>query len=168
MTVYPKLLLLAVAAAAFVAPAAAHDVVPHGPRAGLMTDRSLPPPLAHPGERCRRPVFDCGVSIFDQWGAEAAIPWFRRAAAEGSVPAMRALGQIYLDGEGGAPRNSEEALAWFFQAAQRGDGASMYVLARAFEKGIGVEPDPQLARQWLELSARDGYRRARRALSAQR
>ena len=116
-----------------------------------------------PGD-CRNRAFQCGVTAFNRRGGEASLRWFRLAASQGSVRAMRALGLIHLGGEGGVPRDAEAALGWFYEAALRGDAQSMFMLARAFDQGEGVAPDPALASWWLERSAETGYRPARRAL----
>jgi TPR repeat protein len=114
---------------------------------------------------CRTRQFQCGVAAYDYDGPQSGIAWFRRAAREGSTPAMRSLGLIYLRGARGVPANPAEAAGWFYEAALRDDGQSMYALARVFEEGIGVGRDPALARFWLERAAARGDRQARHALA---
>jgi TPR repeat protein len=112
---------------------------------------------------CRHREFRCGVDAYDQLGPRAGIAWFRQAAREGSAPAMRALGLIYLHGAAGVPANRAEALGWFYEAALREDRESMFALGRAFQDGVGVGRDTHLASYWIEQSATRGYAPARRA-----
>jgi TPR repeat protein len=115
---------------------------------------------------CRHHEFQCGVDAYDQVGPRAGVAWFRQAARQGSMPAMRALGLIYLHGAPGVPANRAEALGWFYEAALREDRESMFALGRAFQDGVGVGRDPQLASYWIEQSATRGYAPARRAIAS--
>jgi len=118
-----------------------------------------------PYTNCRMRPFQCGVRAYDFFGPAQGVVWFRQAARQGSAPAMRSLGLVYLRGDRGIRANPAEAVGWFYEAALRDDAQSMYALARAFEEGVGVERDPALARFWLQRAADRGYGQARRALS---
>ena len=148
--------------AALAAPAAAgvYNVYEANRIAGLPVTPYLPSDRS-----CRADLFRCAVRAWDAQGTEAGLRRFRQAAAEGSVPAMRTLGLIYLRGERDAPMDVAQALGWFHEAAKRGDGASMYALGIAFEQGVGVEADPALARYWIGRAAAAGYGRAERAVA---
>lgn len=156
-------LVAAVSLAAFASSASAD---PRGPRANHFSGSGGGVRDAFSGGPCRSNAFNCGVAAYDYFGPPSGVAWFRRAAREGSAPAMRSLGLIYLRGADGVRADSAEAMGWFYEAALRDDAQSMYALARAFQEGVGVERDPQLARYWLERAAAKGVRQARRALSA--
>ena len=64
---------------------------------------------------------------------------FRHAARQGSVQAMRALGALYVRGEG-VPRNTAERMGWFDEAAMRDDADAMFALSQGFERGRGAAP----------------------------
>jgi TPR repeat protein len=115
---------------------------------------------------CRHREFQCGVQAYDYSGPRTGVAWFRVAARQGSTPAMRALGLIYLHGAAGVPANRAEALGWFYEAALRDDRESMFALGRAFQDGVGVGRDTHLASFWIEQSATRGYAPARRALAS--
>lgn len=113
---------------------------------------------------CHDIAYRCGVQAFRNGDTLESLSWFRLAARRGSVPAMRALGLIYLHGAEGLSADRDEAMGWFYQAALREDPQSMYALGRAFEEGVGVDRDPQLASFWIERAAHKGYTPARVAL----
>lgn len=107
---------------------------------------------------------------------ERARHWWQVAADAGNPDAKRRLGepttdplhrvadvvtgQVVRDQSGPALR----------QRAQAGDPLAEYQLALRYRDGAwgGVEPDPALARQWLERAAADGNPIARKSLAAAR
>jgi len=122
------------------------------------------PGVPDEARNCTLTAYDCGMRAFYDFGAPSGVYWFRRAAREGSVQAMRALGGIYMRGDGEIPRNAAEAMGWFYEASMRDDAEAMYALSQGFARGVGVERDPRLARYWLERAAAGGSADARRAL----
>ena len=48
----------------------------------------------------------------------AAIEWYRKAAAQGILNSQKNLLNMYQDGLG-IPQNNSEAMAWFLEAAQK-------------------------------------------------
>ena len=68
-----------------------------------------------------------------------AINWYQKAAEEGDVDAMYALGYIYEEGKR-VPQNYEESLKWYEKAAAAGsvegmnNAGAMYVYGRGTEK----------------------------------
>lgn len=113
---------------------------------------------------CHLGAYDCAMQAYNRFGAGSGVYWLRHAARQGSVQAMRALGAIYVRGEGEVPRNTAEGMGWFYEAAMRNNAEAMYALSQGFERGVGVERDPALARYWLQRAADNGNAEARRAL----
>lgn len=121
-------------------------------------------PYANDTRDCNMSAYDCAMQAYHRFGPASGAYWFRHAARQGSVPAMRALGSLYVRGEPGVDRNTAEGMGWFYEAALRNDGAAMYALSQGFEQGVGVERDSRLARYWLQRAADNGSDEARRAL----
>ena len=65
-----------------------------------------------------------------------AVKWYEKAAKQGDIRAIRSLGYIYLNGEGGQ-KNLDEAEKWFRLAVQEGDSSS-----RVTVEQIEKEKDP--------------------------
>lgn len=150
------------AAAAMTAPAAAHgnDSRPPFP---LVPD----PGTYFPSDgACDVMPFACTADLVARGRTQAALPVLERAAHRGSRPAARAVGLIYLRGEGDTAQDLAQAVRWFQEGAQRGDAESMYVLGVMFRRGFAVEADPASARQWLQRAAEAGYGPARATLAA--
>ena len=116
------------------------------------------------GATCHDIAYRCGLQALRTAGPRESVSWFRLAAQRGSVPAMRALGLLYLHGAQGVPADRDEATGWFYQAALRDDAQSMFALGRAFEDGVGVDRDSELASFWIGRAAHKGFSPARAAL----
>ncbi len=71
--------------------------------------------------------------------------YYFQAAAAGVAPAARRLGELYLAGQGGLPRDESQAALWFTVAAENHDPAAALALGRFF-----YEKNPAAARRWLE------------------
>ena len=84
-----------------------------------------------------------------------ALKWYRRAAAQGDVDALRRLGYLYRDGEG-VPKNAAEAAKWFRRAADQGDPSAQDVLSLLYAKGKGVKKDEAEAYKWHLLAGTTG------------
>jgi len=83
---------------------------------------------------------------------EHAIALYRRAAADGYVPAKQRLGLLLVSAGEVAAR--EEGLYWLGVAAGSGDGAAAAALGLIHAEGLhGVERDVCLALDWFEASA---------------
>jgi len=143
------------------------------PAAAQRGDSRPPFPLApDPGffrgsnDECDFKPFACALTLIEQRETAAALPLLRRSAATGSGVAMRAMGLIYLRGEGDTPQDLAQAVRWFRAGAQLGDAESMYVLGMLYRRGFAVDADPAQARHWLERAAGHGYARASAALSS--
>lgn len=85
-----------------------------------------------------------------------AAAWFRRAADQGHVPAIRELGILVASGEG-AEADPEEGARLLGRAADELDPGAMYHLGLMYEKGIGLPVDRQKAVRLLAYAAMMGY-----------
>ncbi|MEZ0244041.1 MAG: tetratricopeptide repeat protein, partial [Sphingomonas sp.] len=75
----------------------------------------------------------------------------------GNLWAMHWLGELYLSGAKGLPKDPAQAARWFRPAAEAGDAAASFRMA-------GLTKDAAEARNWLERSARGGFEAAGKAL----
>ncbi len=66
------------------------------------------------------------------------------------VPAQTYLGECYLRGQDGFPKNPRKAVAWFRLAADRGDTIARIYLSTCYLLGTGVRADRAKARTLLE------------------
>ena len=148
--------------AIFAAPAAAQGAESHQPF----------PLVADPGnyrgsvDACDFRPFTCALNLIERRETQAALPILRRAAARGSAAALRAIGLIYLRGEGDTPQDLAQAVRWFQAAARQGDAESMYTLGVMYRRGYAVEANQAQAITWLQRAADAGYTRASAVLSA--
>ena len=159
---------LAVTAAALTfstmiaSPASASDRANSQPNFPLATDSAS---LHASSDDCDFRPFACALSLIEQRQTQAALPLLRRSATRGSGQAMRAIGLIYLRGEGDTAQDFAQAVRWFQAGARRGDAESMYVLGVMFRRGYAVEANLAQAIYWLDRAADAGYAPAIAALS---
>ena len=144
-----------------------------GPAAAQGAESHQPFPLvADPGnargtvDECDFRPFTCALNLIERRETQTALPILRRAAARGSAPALRAIGLIYLRGEGDTPQDLAQAVRWFQASARQGDAESMYVLGVMYRRGYAVEANQAQAITWLQRAADAGYTRASAVLSA--
>jgi len=81
----------------------------------------------------------------------------RQAADGGSRPAADKLGQAYLYGLGGAPRNPTRAAHHFETAAAAGHPWAQYRLAQMLADGKGVATDRRRSMTLMEAAALQGH-----------
>ncbi len=82
-----------------------------------------------------------------------ARKWLDKAAAKGSLDAVRLIGDTYLTGRG-VDQDYKQAAVWLRNAADAGDKGAQYELGLLYKKGLGVGPtDNVQALMWLSLSA---------------
>ena len=84
-------------------------------------------------------------------------PWYRQSAADGSMDAQQALGELYQRGSSGYPRDPAMAAMWYTRASEQGSAASQSKLGRMLLAGEGVPQDKALGMHWLERSALQGH-----------
>ena len=80
-----------------------------------------------------------------------------RRAECGDTEAMLILAQLYLDGEGGVPKDDATGCKWLAKAATMGNAKAQYNLSICYRDGRGVPADSSQAMYWLTLAARQGY-----------
>jgi TPR repeat protein len=92
----------------------------------------------------------------------AAIPYARRAAAQGSANAQLVLGRAYQFGSG-VPRDFAQAVQFYRQAATSGMPEGARHLAYMYEFGLGVRVDRRQALVYYDRAAAGGLSKARQA-----
>ncbi|HEY5791069.1 MAG TPA: tetratricopeptide repeat protein, partial [Gammaproteobacteria bacterium] len=92
--------------------------------------------------------FETGAASYRNGDIVGAMPPLRRAADAGHVEAQLQFGFI-LDWS----EENAEAVRYYRMAADSGDPRGQLELARMYLSGEGVEPDPEVARGWIEKAA---------------
>ena len=92
--------------------------------------------------------FGFGVAQDDR----QALDWYRRAAAHGSAPAQRMVGEFYRKGRAVAA-DAAEAARWFRRAADGDDLRAQYQLGQMYFDGTGVARDYAAAYLWFSIAA---------------
>ncbi|XZE18007.1 caspase family protein [Pirellulaceae bacterium SH449] len=129
-----------------------------GARVDLLLEK-----LEFPGEE----DFQFGIALYrgieDTIDLRKAVRFFERAAKQGHPLACGHLALDYHGGWGGKPRDLIQAIEWMNRGisqlhalAERGDAEAMFVLGMAYREGLGVVPNEERARQYLESSYRGG------------
>lgn len=76
---------------------------------------------------------------------ELGAKYLKMAARQGNSKAILELAQLYADDAGGIAWDMEAHAYWTRKAAETGDPAAIGALGLLYEKGRGVEKDPQRA-----------------------
>lgn len=105
---------------------------------------------------------DAAFSIAYQYASAlgdyaAAIPYYEKAAQNGSAAAMNNLALLYRDGKG-VDRDLVKAEELFILASHNGNTRAMHNLANAYYNGTftGGTPDYEQAVKWYEVAAEKG------------
>jgi uncharacterized protein len=85
-----------------------------------------------------------------------ALKWYRLSAAKGNGDAQNSIGNLYVDGKKGIPRDHNEALKWYRMSAAQGNAHGENGLAGMYAGGIGVNKDYVRAYMWYSLAAAQG------------
>lgn len=88
-----------------------------------------------------------------------AVKWYKLAAENGNIAAMRNLAGLYGSGRG-VKQDDAEARRLFGMAADKGDAQAQYVLGKWYGKG----PDDSL--KWFRMAAAQGHAEAIAELKA--
>ncbi|CAI3952325.1 unnamed protein product [Commensalibacter communis] len=67
--------------------------------------------------------------------------WLLKAVAQQNMPAKVALGQWYLKGMNGYPKDINKALSLFKEAMDKGDATGYLSMAQCYQEGLGVPKD---------------------------
>ena len=93
----------------------------------------------------------------------AAIPYLRKAAEMGSIPASYELSWVYLQDK--SLLDQKEALAWLRRAADEGYPDAEFLLGLLYEGEFDVlEPNLHLASEWLRRASAHGHAKARKRM----
>jgi len=78
---------------------------------------------------------------------------FRELADEGDPHAQAVLGDMYLGGQGGMPKDPTTAVQWYRKSAEQGFPGGELNLGVCYEKGLGVNKDLGEAFKWYRKAA---------------
>jgi TPR repeat protein len=106
-------------------------------------------------------AFDEGLGVPED--PQAAIVWFRKAAAQDHTLAQHNLGNAFAAGRG-VTADATEAVRWWLLAGQKGDAVVQLRLGEAYEHGTGAPRDLAQARRWYGDAAGRGNAQAKAAL----
>jgi TPR repeat protein len=84
---------------------------------------------------------------------EASI-FFSKAAALKYPPAIAALADSYLDGDG-TEQNEAEAFHLYKQAADLGDGSAQFNVAILYRDGVGTKKSSKMAIKYMRMAAKN-------------
>jgi hypothetical protein len=84
---------------------------------------------------------------------QQAADWYRKAAAQGSIPGEMHLASLYRDGGKGFNRDLAQAFAWYRKAAEQGDATAQGTLGVLYSFGQGIAQNYAEAYFWLDLAA---------------
>jgi S1-C subfamily serine protease len=90
----------------------------------------------------------------------AAVHWYRKAAAQNNPIGLNNVGAMYSSGLG-VSRDDAEAVKWYRKAAERGSEFAQNNLGVMLMDGRGVSKDLVEAYRWFYISARQGHLPAR-------
>lgn len=97
---------------------------------------------------------------------EQALKWFEKVENTGSNAAYLDLAAVYLNAKSPV-YNPETAFMWTLKAAQNDSTEAKHQLVEFYKKGIGVNVDLNLAKQWQDrVSQDDKANNQERALAA--
>ena len=80
--------------------------------------------------------------------------YFAKAAALQYAPAIAALADSYLDGDG-TEKNEKEAFKLYKQAADLGNGSAQFNVAILYRDGIGTKKSPKQALKYMRMAAKN-------------
>lgn len=70
------------------------------------------------------------------------------------------LASLYQSGVYGMKPDSEKMIYWYYQSAQQHYARAQYALAKIILKGVDIEPNDEMAFQWLSLANINGHKKA--------
>ncbi|MGL5741628.1 MAG: SEL1-like repeat protein [Legionella sp.] len=97
---------------------------------------------------------------------DQALQWFNKAGNQQTDEAYLDLAHVYLQ-EKSPIHDPKTAFMWTLKAAQDGLTQGKRELAEMYQKGIGVEADQNLAKQWLNQAYQDESAKNQEAALAQ-
>jgi TPR repeat protein len=87
--------------------------------------------------------------------AEGQVEDYGKRADQGDSAAQRALGALYMNGEG-VSRDYANGLKWISRAAAQGYSTAQLDLGTIYQNGLGVPQDYVIAHMWFNLASAAG------------
>ncbi|RUP06783.1 hypothetical protein BC936DRAFT_140220 [Jimgerdemannia flammicorona] len=82
--------------------------------------------------------------------------WLLQSAHEGSMDGMYCVGQNYMNGNSGFPKNQGLAFDWISRSAELGDTSAQWQLGKFYAQGSMVKKDVVVSDGWLRKAAEGG------------
>lgn len=101
-------------------------------------------------------VFHSGSNEEEQVDIDLALKYYEKAVQQNFLPAINNLADKYENGTG-VSKNLKIAFEFYSVAADQEIAASQYSLGLFYLKGLYVEKDDELARQWLKKAEKNGW-----------
>jgi hypothetical protein len=95
--------------------------------------------------------YEAGIDAFARGDYDLAYDEWIAAGRGGDVRAQYRLGVLHMVRQW-TGANDEVAFLWMLRAAEQGYEMAQTAVAGMYERGIGVAPDAELARQWTARS----------------
>jgi len=83
-----------------------------------------------------------------------------KLAEAGDAKDQYFLASLYQSGIYGMQPDTKKMIHWYFQAAQQHYARAQYALAKIILKGVDIEPNDEMAFQWLSLANINGHSKA--------
>jgi TPR repeat protein len=101
-------------------------------------------------------VYHSGSNEDKQVDIDLALKYYEKAVQQQFYPAINNLADKYENGTGVA-KNVKIAFEFYSAAADQGIAASQFSLGLFYLKGLYVEKDEELARDWLKKAEKNGW-----------
>lgn len=85
-----------------------------------------------------------------------AVPGLQKLADAGNLPAVKLLGDLYLDGKGGLPQDYAKALETYMIAADEDYADAQAQVGYIYQNALGVSADYAKAMEWNNRAAMQG------------
>jgi len=103
--------------------------------------------------------FDSASQAYQNKDYRSAFAEFSELAEAGDARSQTVLAIMYKYGES-VPMDHTTAYEWYLKAGRQGYPPALYNVGAMLADGIGIDPDPQQAEQWLQKAADAGFERA--------
>lgn len=97
--------------------------------------------------------------------SEKAVPWYGKAAEQGSAEAQGRLGRLFFEGSG-VRQDFGKALELFQKAAAQDDAIAQFGLGMMYGKGEGISKDENKFQEWTQKAAAQGLPDAQNIVAA--
>lgn len=100
--------------------------------------------------------YNIAMDLFNKKDYQEAFKIFDSCARDGYAPAQYMLGEMYGDGLGVTP-NDTDSFKWYLKSAQLGFASAQYAVANMYWNSRGVSRDDDEAVRWFRLAAEQGH-----------